>query len=65
MKVGDLVIMPKAKWAPAKSAVGTVVRAPVNKGKNPQDARVGIHWSGTAWLYVEPVHWLEVISESR
>ena len=62
MKVGDLVIMPKDKWAPAESTVGIVVRAPVNKGKNPHDARVGIQWSGSAEVYMEPVHWLEVVS---
>jgi hypothetical protein len=64
MKVGDLVIMPKAKWAP-QSAVGLVIRTPVNKGKKPHDARVGIQWSGSAEIYMEPVHWLEVINESR
>ena len=65
MKVGDLVKMPKAKWKPAKSAVGIVVKPPVNRGKQPQDARVGIQWIDSNGVYMEPVHWLEVISESR
>ena len=65
MKVGDLVIMPKAKWPPTMGAVGIVVRAPVNKGKHHTDARVAIQWTGGEGVYMEPCHWLEVINASR
>jgi len=67
MNVGDLVIMP-GSWIRNMGetpAVGVVVREPVNLGKKPTDARVGIMWADSGSVDMEPVHWLEVISESR
>ena len=65
MKVGDLVVMPKAQWSPAKAKIGVIVSPRVNKGKKRSDARIGVLWLGSTGAYMEPCHWLEVISESR
>jgi len=68
VQVGDLVIMP-GSWIRNMGetpAVGVVVREPVNLGKTPTSARVAILWAdGDGTPDMEPVHWLEVISESR
>ena len=67
MNVGDLVT--SHSWVrnmgEGCSAVGVVVREPVNLGKKPTDARVAIMWADSGTVDMEPVHWLEVISESR
>jgi hypothetical protein len=65
MKVGDMVIMPGCSIVPPKSAVGVIVKPRVNKGKNRRAARIGVLWSGSITVEMEPCHWLEVISESR
>jgi hypothetical protein len=65
MKVGDLVIMLGCSIVPPKAAVGVIVKPRVNKGKNRRTARIGVLWSDSDRVEMEPCHWLEVISEHR
>ena len=65
MKVGDMVVMRGCSIVPPKPAVGVIVSPRVNKGKKRRDARIGVLWSDSDAVEMEPCHWLEVISESR
>jgi len=63
MKVGDLVIMPRAE----PSAVGLVVKmhSVDPNGEKQQTSRVGVYWMDGDGVDWEPMNWLEVVSESR
>ena len=71
MKVGDMVIMPGSCVRRGEGngySPGIVVELPFvgPDGEKQQTPRVRIHWTdGDGGLDWEPMHWLEVVSESR